>query len=221
MRIDRKLWTGLWNGPLAAGLLLGLLLPLGGVGCAAEKPTLTLTCQQKGRVYEQQFAHAYTGRCPRGVDVVLASDLPASAGDAAGQRTGTAAAAASDGLREIMHIRVLWSPDHAVKLDAPAATNASIRWFVFRGDDLVEYAGTGFVSLDPDDDTTKVTIRNASLAPVAKQGSLQDPIGAARFEGKLIAKNDRRRVDDLLAEMKSTQAAATLKRAPAEEASAR
>ena len=90
-----------------------------------------------------------------------------------------------------MHIRVLWSPDHPVKLDAPVATNASIRWFVFRGTDLVEYAGTGFVSLDPDDDTTKVTIRNASLAPVARQGALQDPIGAARFEGKLVAKNDR------------------------------
>jgi hypothetical protein len=217
VRIDRKLWTETVPGRLTAGLLLGLLLPLGGSGCAAEKPTLTLTCQQKGHVYEQQFAHAYTSRCPRGVDVVLASDLPASSGDAVGERSG----ASANGLREIMHIRVLWSPDHAVKLDAPAATNASIRLFVFRGDDLVEYAGTGFVALDPDDDTTKVTISNASLAPVAKQGALQDPIGAARFEGKLIAKNDRQRVDALLSEMKSAQASAALKRAPAEEASAR
>jgi hypothetical protein len=217
VRIDRKLWTESLPGRLTAGLLLGLLLPLGGPGCAAEKPTLTLTCQQKGHVYEQQFAHAYTSRCPKGVDVVLASDLPASSGDSVGRRSG----ASANGLREIMHIRVLWSPDHAMKLDAPVATNASIRWFVFRGADLVEYDGTGFVSLDPDDDTTKVTIRNATLSPVAKQGALQDPIGNARFEGKLVARNDRQRVDDLLSEMKSAQASAAVNRAPAEQASAR
>jgi hypothetical protein len=220
VRIDRKLLTKSLRRP-AVGLLLGLLLPLAGIGCAAEKPTLTLTCQQKGNVYEQRFAHAYTGRCPRGVDVVLASDLPTSSGDVVGARPAAASSSEAEGLRQIMHIRVLWSPDHAVKLDAPAATNASIRWFVFRGADLVEYAGTGFVSLDPDDETTKVTIRNASLAPVAKQGALQDPIGLARFEGKLVAKNDRKRVDDLLSEMKTTQAAAAMMRAPAEEASAR
>jgi hypothetical protein len=217
VRSHRKPWTHLLRGQLTAGLLLALLLPLGGSGCAAEKPTLTLTCQQKGHVYEQQFAHAYTGRSPRGVDVVLASDLPASSGDAVGERS----AASANGLREIMHIRVLWSPDHPMKLDAPVATNASIRWFVFRGADLVEYDGTGFVSLDPDDDTTKVTIRNATLAPVVKQGALQDPIGTARFEGKLVARNDAQRVDDLLSEMKSAQASAAANHAPAEQASAR
>lgn len=216
MRIDRKLWTESLPGQLTAGLLLGLLLPLGGSGCAAEKPTLTLTCQ-KGHVYEQQFAHAYTSRCPKGVDVVLASDLPASSGDAVGEQS----AASANGLREIMHIRVLWSPDHPMKLDAPVATNASIRWFVFRGADLVEYDGTGFVALDRDDDTTKVTIRNATLAPVVKQGALQDPIGTARFEGKLVARNDARRVDDLLSEMKNAQASAAANRGPAEQASAR
>src|SRR5439155_463150 len=97
VRSHRKPWTHLLRGQLIAGLLLGLLLPLGGSGCAAEKPSLTLTCQ-KGHVYEQQFAHAYTSRCPKGVDVVLASDLPASSGDAVrGQSNGSA-----NGLREIM-----------------------------------------------------------------------------------------------------------------------
>lgn len=199
---------------LLAAALLGILLPLGSAGCAAERPRLTLTSLSNHQSYEQRFTSAYAARTPEGVDVVLASDESAGGkGDAAN-------------LRQIMHVRVLWSPDRAVKVDGPASTNASIHWYVFAGGggrtDWVEYTGTGLVTLDPDGDTTKVVVRNAALAPVGQPNGLHDPVGSTRFEGKVVARVNGRRVADLLAEARTTLAAAKIEKTnEAAQASAR
>jgi hypothetical protein len=106
----------------------------------------------------------------------------------------------------MVHIRVLYRPMRATRLDHPSATNASIRWII-TGDtprDVMEYAGAGFVTVKPDGDTASLTLRNASLRPVKSNGNMTDPLGPLTLTGTIVARRDKARVADLLAQVKAT-----------------
>lgn len=190
--------------PVLATLVLLAPLLLTSTGCSSAHTDCTVTSLQNKRCYQQGFSKAYASRDSRGdLNVVLAADVSPAARGADAQATP---------LRQIMHIRVLWEPGHGMRADQPTSTNASIRWYVFAGSgraaEMIEYAGTGLAEVDPDGDQTTVEIRNATLNPVNARG-LNDPIGSARFKGTVVARTNGRRVSELLAEVKTTLAAAS------------
>jgi len=191
-------------------LLLTLTLAglwLAGAGCASPSTSLTVTSLQDHQTYTPGFKQAYASRDARGdMEVVAACG------------TRTASGTMHPDLRQVMHIRVLWSPGPGLRTDQPAATNAAITWYIFNDNrqDLVEYTGTGLVNIDRDGDRTTLEIRNASLRPSLTAGALRDPIGPSRFEGTVVARNDKRKVEEILTGVKATLAAAKLGQARAD-----
>ena len=195
--------------PVAVAVVL-LVLSLAGAGCSGGTGSkLTVKSLDHGQTYQTQFLKAYAGRNDRGdYDVVLIKN--------------------GGVLRHVMHVRVLWKPMKGTKLDHPTATNATIDWIITGGPDggFVAYGGAGFVDLQRSGDTAKLTIRNATLSPTAREGAMQDPIGRSNVSGTVIAHADRRRVGNLLAQVQNATATqarhAPPQRAPsAQEASSR
>jgi hypothetical protein len=179
-------------------------------GCAGggNKPAdLRLTCTETGATYRQQFASAYVSNDNEGTEVVLVSD-ESVAGTSPDARTAAQSPGATS-VRQVMHVKVLWRPQRGTKQGHPSYTNAALRWYVF-GDhgngrsDVLEYTGAGFVSIADAGGGTHVTIKNASLKPVAgANGSLNDPIGTANLTGTFFARKSAKRVNELLSEVKS------------------
>lgn len=172
---------------LAGGLFVG--------GCAATPHAdLTAIRTQDDTAFKPMFDGAYVGRNDEGdQDVVL-----------------TSSSAEGENAKQIVHIRVLYRPMRAVRLDHPSATNASIRWIVTgqSPSDVMEYAGAGFVTISPHGDTSSLTVRNASLRPVKANGKMTDPLGALTLQGDIVARRDKTRVAELLAQVKATADAA-------------
>ena len=193
-------------------LALGLFAALTclGAGCAHSDPGLTLTSVNHKQTWRQDFTHAYTRTDSAGnLDVVLTDRAADQV--LAGHR-------ASASVQQIMHIRVMWVPARDAKA---VASNAAIKWYVI-GDpamqDVLEYSGTGFVSIQPaDDGQSIVAISNALLSPAPNHGALTDPLGPSRLQGSIVARADNERVTQILGNVRVTLAAATSARAAADE----
>lgn len=193
-----------------AALLIGLSL-VGLTGCAAGPATQELTLRSTGqnKSFVQQFANAYITRAGDGdVDVVLV-DRPTE------QRLdGAAPASAQVPVRQVMHLRILWNPKRDQKADHSVGSNATVHWYVMGNTpstaaDVLEYAGTAFVMIDEDSRPAELTIRNASVRPVACRGGLCDPVGASTLTGTIRARADRHRVYQALDTVRTAIAAAT------------
>lgn len=170
------------------------------MGCASSSPELKLTSIGRRQTFRQDFTRAYCRQDSRGnLDLVLLDQ--AAQENLSGSRTTAA-------LRQVMHIRVLWTPSREMKA---VATNATIKWYVISQDsprDVLEYAGTGFVALTPDGDTTSISIKNALLKPLDHHGALNDPVGVSRLEGSITATQDQEKVQRVLGDLTTTLAAA-------------
>ncbi|HET6247390.1 MAG TPA: hypothetical protein VFE47_06830 [Tepidisphaeraceae bacterium] len=181
-------------------LALALALPLSSVGCASA-PELTLTSIDHSQCYRQGFTQAYTSRDANGdVDVVLL--------DQASEEALSGKGASNPPVRQVMHIRILWSPTSDMKA---VVSNASVRWYVIgrsNPQDVLEYSGIAFVSMDQNDDDCKLRVRNAVLKPSGNHGALNDPIGPSRLEGTFTAHADPGKVNRVLGTLKTTVAAA-------------
>jgi hypothetical protein len=175
------------------------------VGCAGGSTNLTVTSLKDHQTYQQRFSKAYAGRSENGdFDVVLVNEE--------GQN------ADGPGVRQVMHVRVLWKPMKGAKLDHPTATNATIDWYVFgdtagNGDGqpasggMVAYTGAAFVNVEKSGGVARLDVRNATLRPTTRQGGLTDPIGRAKMQGTIVARTGRREeVRDLLAEAEQASA---------------
>ena len=185
--------------PLFSGMLACLLMLAGGTGCASQ-PGLTLTSIDHKQTYSQTFTQAYTAKNENGdTDVVLIDQ--ATQQSLEGQ-TSTAP------VRQVMHIRIVWSPTRDMKA---VASNAAVRWYVIgrsSPQDLLQYAGIAFVSCSSDDTTATLKIHNALLKPTGEHGSLIDPIGSSRVEGTFVARQNSEAVSKVLNSLKSAVAAA-------------
>jgi hypothetical protein len=190
-----------------------LLIPLGlaaMAGCAASQAPQELTLRPAGqnKSFVQQFANAYLTRNGDGdVDIVLVDR-------ATEQRLDGAAASSEAPVRQVMHLRVLWNPKRDQKADHSVASNATVHWYVMgnapsTAADVLEYAGTAFVSIDDDSQPAELTIRNASVRPVACRGGLCDPVGASTIAGTARARADRHRVYQALNSVRTAVARAT------------
>jgi hypothetical protein len=167
-------------------------------GCSAKSATLTLHPQGQKVAFAKSFSQAYCGKESDGsyACVLVSDDAPRSA------QSGKAMAPAEAApLRQVVHIKVLWRPLSGTR--ESAASNAAIDWYVLGNtaegsDDLLLYQGSGFVTLKPDGDVTKLNIRSSDIRPAMTRGSLTDPLGNVRVTGKLVARNDTRQLRELI-----------------------
>ena len=195
--------------PAAASLLLLFCI----TGCASRSSAdLKLTSLEGKATFRQQFTDAYIAKGADGGDteVVLAG------------RDGD--------VRQVMHVKVLWRPSRGTKQSHPSYTNAGLHWYVMNHNgsdapDVLEYTGAGFVVLSNSPlakggaDGTRVTIRNATLKPVETPGAattMKDPVGPAKLTGSFVAKRSPKRVNDLLAEVRSATDGARAQQASAQ-----
>ena len=186
--------ASLFRGTILLGALaLGTL----GAGCSSEPPhpQLTLTSADHGRPFTQQFSSAYISRNPDGESDLVLLDR------AAEQAMG--GAPVDSPVRQVLHLRVLWNPNHDQKAEHSSGSNATIRWYVMgntpqSSSDILEYSGTAFVLVEDTDNGTDLTIRSATLKPVACRGELQDPVGVCSLAGAIHATSNRQRVRDAL-----------------------
>ena len=188
-----------------------LLAPIGLaaclVGCAGGPPPQELTLQSSAQkqTFSQQFASAYLSRGGDGdVDVVLVDQ-------AAQQRLDGHQGSAPT--QQVMHLRVLWNPKRDQKADHNSASNATVHWYVMGNTpasegDVLEYAGTAFVSID-DSTPAELSIRNASVHPVACRGDLCDPVGPSIISGTIHAHSNRQRVRQVLSSVRTAVAMAS------------
>jgi hypothetical protein len=159
--------------------------------------------------FEQTFSQAYIARDSSGdADIVLVQDnMQPRHGNPAQPLTPDATVAP----RQLVHIRVFWTPMSGVKADHPANTNASIHWrLVFDNPDqpgMVEYAGSGLVLVDDSHDGANVHIRKAWMKAICQRGDIVDPLGPSILEGYFHAANDPAQIQSLLAEIKATSPA--------------
>jgi hypothetical protein len=134
-------------------LVTTITLPL---GCVSS-PQLTVTSIDHNQSYRETFTQAYTRVDPNGdTDVVLVDGATEKALD------GHADPSA---VRQVMHIRVVWEPTRDMKA---IVSNATVNWYVIhqgQPQDVLEYSGIAFVSMDEGDDTTTLNVRNATLKP--------------------------------------------------------
>jgi hypothetical protein len=119
---------------------------------------------------------------------------------------------ASSPVRQVMHIHVLWKPTRDMKSDHNSSSNATLHWYVMKNgssaSDVIEYAGTAMVVLEPGDGTTDLSIRIGSFRAVASRGGMRDPLGPATLRGTVRAKDSVERVRLALKSVGTTVAAA-------------
>lgn len=184
-----------------------LLAPISLIGCAGGPPPqeLTLESAEHHQTFIQRFSNAYLSREGDGdVDIVLIDRATLKRLDGKPDEAPT---------RQVMHMRVLWNPKRDQKADHNSASNATVHWYVMGNTpaseaDVLEYEGTAFVSID-DSSPAELTIRNATVHPVACRGQLCDPVGPSVIYGIVHARQDGRRVRQVLTEVRSTVAVAS------------
>ena len=179
-------------------------LAAGCAGPAGNQLTLQ-SVAHRDRAFTQSFAAAYVARDSSGqTSVVLADQATQGALD------GTPRHAP---VRQVMTIRLLWNAKRDMIGEHSSASNATIHWYVMGNTsesaaDVIEYAGTGYVSLEAADGQSEVTVHRASLSPVACRGGLHDPIGPAVLRGTVHAIDDHQRARQILAGVRTAIAAA-------------
>ncbi|HEX4054587.1 MAG TPA: hypothetical protein VHX86_10015 [Tepidisphaeraceae bacterium] len=168
-------------------------------GCSSDQGTLHLISQDGRHELIQKFSQAYLARDETGdADIVLIQD------DLQPSRSGCAMP------RQLIHIRIFWTPMTGVKPDHPANTNAAINWcLVCNNSDhpgVVEYRGSGLVEVEDSSDGALVTIRKAWMKAGCQHGQLVDPLGPSILHGSFRAQRDTGQVKAIIAEIKAAAA---------------
>jgi hypothetical protein len=169
-------------------------------GCSSGPASITIRPATGNVAFAQAFNQAYCGKTKDGSYqcVLMAEDASTKT---PAKSTGKALSPSENQpLRQVMHVNVLWRPLNGTRDSAVA--NATIDWYVLSNttdgkDDLLLYQGSGFVTLSPDDKTTKVTIRSGEMRPAMMHGRLSDPIGDATISGTFVAINDTAKTNSL------------------------
>jgi hypothetical protein len=189
---------------LIAAVIAGVLA----AGCSSTPAPALLALRPVagGRGFAQRFPRAYFSQADDGDrEVVLIDDgYTAAPAPAAGPLQPVA----TTPLQQFMSFKILWSPLHGTRSDAPSATNALIDWTIRasrpgRADDYMHYQGAGFVLVDGDSQFLTLDIRNASLEPTQHSGGLSDPLGPCTISGRFTAARDDGLVQATLTDLRS------------------
>lgn len=179
--------------PVFVTILIGAFLG----GCSSDQGTLHLASQDGRHELIQKFSQAYVARNDAGdADIVLVQD-------------GIQPSRPDRGVmpRQLIHIRVFWTPMSGVKPDHPANTNAAINWCLVCDNahrpGVMEYRGSGLVEVEDSSDGAQVTIRKAWMKAGCQHGQLVDPLGPSILHGSFRATNDADQVKAIIAEIKA------------------
>jgi len=184
---------------IVRNLLLAMAL-IGLVGCSSDEGNLHLVSSDQRQEFTQQFTQAYVSYNESGdSDIALVSDSQP---------------------RQLVHIRIFWSPMAGVKADRPSNANAAVSWcFVCNnpsGPGVVEYSGPGLVEVKGVADGAEVRIRKAWMKKQCCHGMLVDPLGPSLLEGTFHATYDSQRVAAIIAQIKAASNINAEAQAPAE-----
>lgn len=180
-----------------------LLLPLV-VGCSSRGGRVTFEPEQGGRTLTQSFSQAYITPTKAGeYDIVLVDnasdwDYPSP------KKNQPLEPAPLAPMRQVMRIHLYWRP-LAGTTKNPAATNASIDWYVLGPDgsnDMLLYQGAAYVTAEAAGKSRTVRIRDGRISLKSARGDLSDPIGSAALSGMVQARPSQARVEDVIAELR-------------------
>jgi hypothetical protein len=170
-------------------------------GCQANRAAdVQLRSLDGGREMSQRFTQASFSRNEGGdYDIVL---VEAAMPQTDHRRGKGDAIEPSDAvpLTQVLHVKVLWRPKRAIRPDSPTATNASVHWSVLAGDGTgrVDYDGVGFANVYGGEDQIRAILRNVTLQPAGRTGTLNDPIGPSSLEADFKARRDPAKVHSVL-----------------------
>ena len=174
-------------------------------GCSSNAGSLNLVSLDQKHSFSQQFSQAYITRNESGdADIVLVQDniRPSNQNPSKPQRPDSCVMP-----RELVHVRVFWTPMSGVKADHPANTNASIHYcFICDNPNqagVVEYCGSGLVVIAESSSGAKITIRKAWMKERCERGQLIDPLGPSILSGSFKAAHDDSQVKSVIAQIKS------------------
>ena len=97
-----------------------------------------------------------------------------------------------DAPKQVVHIQMFWSPRAGRTPFDPSATNATVRYFVFDGDQVGCFGGGGLLRPGdtPGDATFRGTLRNATLRLMHASKDFDNPLGSAVAAGSFTATRD-------------------------------
>ena len=190
-------------------LLLGLcaaatLSSVSGCGLFGSGGGTEIRLEPTGRyiVYNQEFAAAWCQVNTDGqYDMVLVNQpQPASDG---GLRLMPSVGGSP---MQVLHVHVAWQPSSGIRPNYPAATNASINWYVIDNQNphdpqYLHYQGTGLVRIEADDSVVVFDIQSTPVVLRHQKGALRDPIGPSRLSGKIKAPIKPQKVADALSRL--------------------
>jgi hypothetical protein len=185
---------------------------LAAAGCSSQTSNLKMTSINKKQCFDQTFTEAYLSKSDTGdTDVVLIADpQPTQPEDL---HKPLSPEANADVPRQVVHIRIYWKPVTGTKADHPANTNASVHWYMIgttpEHPSVMEYCGSGLVTVDESDDTATLLVRRAWMKASNHCGSMCDPLGPCLLDGKISAKIDSQEVKSILATLKTDTAPVT------------
>lgn len=192
---------------LARKTLVALLL-LAAAGCARKGQSLTFSSNDGTRYFSHAFPEAYISRGNEGdLDIFLVEDGLNLAEQSSNARKPLDAAPATP--RQIVHIRIVWTPMKGTRADQPAATNAIVHWYVLgagganEADGFLHYSGSGFVKIRLHSKDALVDVANVKIALSERSGDMTDPLGPATLAGRFDAKVSDTNVKALLAEIRN------------------
>ncbi len=175
------------------------------VGCSSSTPSLTVVPAETNKPLRANFNLALWLENQAGEDrIVLLNDPieqpPAgSAGEPLQPLT-------SPPLRQVLVIDLQWRSSVAANLDTPASENAVLNWYVYGGQGLIQYHGTGFVAVTPRGNGANVSIKNSSLSLMQSAGGLIDPFGKFTIDGSFHAAANPQRIHMVMADLATAQA---------------
>ncbi len=189
-------------------LLIGVMLVLfcGALaGCSAPGGQLQVTRTDTGQAFSQTFEEAWIARDDDGdYDILLVyRSIDRDRSVRPGERLQPVERLP---VRHVVHIHTFWRPKGSTRSDDPAASNATVNWYVLTtgataGEDVLIYRGTGFVGVYPGEEAAGVTLRNVRIEPQLVRGAMTDPLGSANISGSIQALADREKVRALLEEL--------------------
>ena len=182
-----------------------MLSSLPGCGLMGVGGGTEVRLQPTGRyiVYDQKFAGAWCRLNADGEYDMVLVDEPQPAKDDHGQPMLPAARANP---LQVMHVRVAWRPQSGAKPNHPAATNASINWYVIDNENphnlrYIHYQGAGLVRVDAGDKATSFDIQPMLISPRHQSGAMNDPVGPAMLSGKIKALNRPEKTTEVLSRL--------------------
>ncbi len=185
-------------------LLTSILLLSLSVGCSSNA-VVTLKPLPGNRALTATFTRTCYQKDQSGQDeIVLESDpINEPIDTAPGQPIN---AVTTPPLWQVLVIQLHWRTSLAGSPDSPVGDNAVMHWYIYgkpdrQGTALIEYLGTGPVSVSPNSSGAAVGIYNAELHCSQKRGNLKDPLVHFRVNSQFNAVEDPVHLHEILSDL--------------------